>query len=169
MALAPQYRVEDPIEYISRHDSAFDLDRFDNELEDMREKGEDSNNHPVLRYFTGKTRFSLKVDNIKEYFDEAKEPVVFEIKRLNRRQHSEIKNMIDNNKETSAQELAFQFGVKDISEKSLKLEGPQTKNKFLTDADLDRIENAFGRDIFYEVGQAVLIASSDLTAEEKKA
>ena len=141
MALAPQYRVDDPIEYISRQDSSFDMDRFDNEVEELRKNGEDSNNHPVIRYFLGRTRYSLKADEIKEYFDEAKDPIVFTIKRLNRRQYSEIKNMIDNDKEAPAQELAFQFGVKEISEESLKLEGPHTKTKFLTDADLDRVDN----------------------------
>ncbi len=170
MALAPQYRVDDPIQYISRQDSAFDMDRFDSEIEKMRVDGEDSQNHAVMRYYTGKTRYSLKADGIKEFFDEAKGPVIFEIKRLTRKQYSEIKNMIEQDKEPSSQELAFQFGVKDIEgEESLKLEGPNTKAKFLTNADLDRIENAFGRDIFYEVGQAVIIASSDLSAEEKKA
>ena len=170
MALRPQHRVDAPIEYVSINDDSFDEDRYIDEVTQLQVDGENLDEHPIKKYYRGETRYDMDADNVRDYFDKDKKPIVFSIKRLNRQQYTMVLNTISMNEHSSAKIQAFRVGVQAISgEEALKLEGIYSKTKTLSDFDMDRIEKAFGRDIFYEVGDVVITASGDLTVPEKKA
>ena len=125
----------------------------------------DLTEHPFWRYRSGADRFDLAP--VEPYLDMSKDPVRFEIKRLTRSQWNRVKSAIERGINLrEAHETAFRWGVKAIHGVELALEVSGTKAKTLTDRDMNTIERAFGREIFDEVGRAVVTASGDLTPPE---
>lgn len=177
MALPTIHNPTTPIIFIARDDTAWDRDRINYELEVIegeREPDQDRpvawdavEDHPMVRYQLGETRYDLTT--VEQYLDQAEGPVRFHFRRLTRNQRNNLLALQQGGQLYAAYEAAFRLGVETIDGvPNLELQARFKKSKTLGEKDMGRIEQLLGRDIFHEVGEAVLRASQDLTRAEKK-
>lgn len=166
MALPPLHRADGTIEYIHPKDLAWDNDKFD---ADLNGQYKDRDDHPALLYITGQTRYEL-TPAVREYFLDGVRPTIWHLDRLPRSSWQEVRDMRRRGSESRALEYALIRSLKEIDDggEPFPLKGPTSPMKSLSKSDMDRLEARFGRVFLEEIGEAVVLASGDLTAIEKK-
>jgi hypothetical protein len=161
----PQHSATAKPRYVAKDDPAWD-ERFIAEVAQLKE-GEV---HPLGSYFAGLTRFDLdasgKLGDLvvtpREYLTADKTPVVYTLRRLRLRELAHVQDL----PERQGQYTAYRMGLG-------KIEGCEAieSNEFtsmLSEATVDRHMEILGAAKIYEVGQAVLAASSAPTPAEGK-
>jgi hypothetical protein len=82
MALRPpQHRADALGRFIHPSDDAWDVERINSEHSDA---------HPVARYLTGKTRFDLQAEGVRDYLRTGARPTVFVFRRLTLAEYTRI-------------------------------------------------------------------------------
>lgn len=159
--LPPNHSPTGKMKYIHSSDTALDSERFEKEIAEMLEKGEDPDTHPVKYYYSGQERYSL--DRAKEYFD-LTHATIFHIRLLTSDELAKVQDLTFNDKFHESLLLAFKLGVMEIEnfEFSNQLKGFKTKAMRLTDLDIETIKKHVGLQVITDVGAAVIIANSDL-------
>lgn len=176
MALPNIHNPTNPITYIARRDSIWNLERINYELEVIDgDRDPDENrpaviwdnatDHPVVRYRLGETRYDLAT--VEPWFVPGEAPAKFHLRRLSRSQRNNLLALEAHGQRHNAFEAAFRLGCRKIEGvPGLNLSLRVQKQKQVNDADMKKIETLLGRDIIHEVGEAVMRASGDLTAPE---
>ena len=164
--LPPLHRVDAPIQFVHGKDLAWDMDRINAEIDDPEADGD----HPVTLYFAGETRYDLDA-GAREYFKEGAKPLVFHMRRLPDPDWMQVRDMKARGAFSFANEYALRVGLTAVvdGDENFPLEGPDRKDKRLTEKDVKRLREKFGRQTMNDVGAAVITASDDLFDREKKA
>ncbi len=154
----PRHTLTDPMDLVLEHDDAWDKDRLEKELGDMKERGEDTSSHPYIQYQMGETRFNLSL--VMEYLDMKKNPLVFRLRKLPR---SRYYALLDN-QEKAGFFMGYQewcrYGIESIV--GMSLDADVAKGEMLSERDMDNLERKIGRNLIPQVGVSVSLANSDL-------
>lgn len=178
--MPPQHSVTAPIRFISRSDPAWDRERWETELADERLKPEEHDNHPIVQYFSGDTRYDLDAAGTvyeydgegakvptprrpRDYLKPDSRPLTWHLRRLKMTQQAAIEDAPKH----SADLLGFTLGTTKLENGPDGLEvvgaaGP------LGNAVVDAVADRFGAEMVYEVGRAAIKASRAPTPAEKK-
>lgn len=167
----PQHRADVPGVWIARSDTAFDQDRFEREVARMQEAGLDPAEHPINRYYAGKTRYDLaaldtlfgeQVSAGAYYKADAER---FILRRLDWDQWHRVMGLVDQGALVQAQLLAARYGVAAVENSPLRLAGAVAG--LLTHDDMQRL---FDADAVLPsvLGDACWRYSRPLTDAEKK-
>jgi len=158
----PQHRIDDQAVFIAEEDDAWDHERIDREA---RESGRDE--HPVVRYWNGETRYQLTPE-VKGYIDDTKRPESFTLKRIAARRFMQIQSLINSEEKRFEGYLeAFKSGLDGAENIPVKLK--MLANGEVSEDAIDKVCEVMGPGIIMEVGVAAYIASTPLTEPEKKA
>lgn len=176
----PQHRVDAPIVYIHPSDSAWQTDRVAAEQAAMKARGEEPKMHPVARYQGGWTRYDLdaqftlegKVVTARDYLDEAQQPTMWRLHRLNVAQWYEIHPLWEKAASNGEQPYAAfvraaMIGVEKV-ENGPTLELPGGRLSPTDMQTLHEIGQASGVDLVFDLGKAVYTASMPLSESEGK-
>jgi hypothetical protein len=179
MALRPpQHRIDAPIVFVHRSDSAWDRDRIEREKADMRKADLDPRDHPVDRYLGGFTRYHLdaqatvggEVVTVRSYLDDTKQPTFWRLRRLTVHEWYEVHPQWERavrakESPTKAYVMAATLGV-------VKVENGPTLDLTagrLTAGDLEKLREigeAIDDDLIVAIGEAVYQASMPLREDE---
>lgn len=173
-SLPPQHRADIPGVWIARNDSSLDHDRLDRELAEMERQGLDPQAHPINRYYAGATRYDLQAADqlfgqavtAGAYFDPAKNPERFVLRRLDWDQWYRVYGLIEAGQTAQAQLLAARYGVAEVQNSPIKLTGAAAG--LLTHDDMQRLFEADSV-LPSVLGFACWKYSRPLTDAEKKA
>jgi hypothetical protein len=136
MLRPPQYRADAPGRYIHASDDAWDHERIE------REKlGDD---HPLVRYLSGQTRYDLDAEGVRDFLRKGAQPVVFVLRRLS---HQEYIDCLDIDRHHARSAKAALLGV-------VRVEGGMTCAKFGRE-ELEQLHE-YSRDLPIDLGIAVL-------------
>jgi hypothetical protein len=161
MALPPLHRIDSTPIYIFEDDDAWEHDRIGEEI------GAEVNlDHPLVRYYAGLTRYDL--DTVRDYFDRDKRPAMFVLKRLGVREYARALDMAANIGDREAQLFAAEHGLVRVDNVPALASVELGNRPRLRRQDMDAVIDAIGRDRWLTLGQAVLLASRELTAAEGK-
>lgn len=117
MALRPpMHRADAPGRYIHVSDTAWDMDRILKEAEKLKSLDE----HPVMRYLAGLTRYDLDAEGVRGYLKPGEMPVVFVLRRLKLQEHTDV---LDITAPNARMVRAAQLGV-------VRVEGAMLCDKF---------------------------------------
>lgn len=178
--MPPQHSVTAPIRFISRKDPAWDSERWEPELAVEGLTPEEHDQHPIVQYFSGESRYDLDASGIvyerdgtgakvptprkpREYLKPDSRPVTWHLRRLKMTQQAAI----DDAPKHSAELLGFTLGVTKLENGPDDLEIMGAAGPLAT-AVVDAVADRFGSEIVYEVGRAVIRASRAPTPAEKK-
>jgi len=173
--LPPQHRADTPGTYIPRGDSAFDRDRYDREIAQLEEAGEPRSSHPIERYYSGATRYDLQATEIlfgqkvspADYYNfRDDQPEKWILRRLSWDQWHRVMALVESGNLSEAQLLACRYGISEVQNSPIKLEGAQAG--MLTHADMQRIHDA-DAGLALLLGFAAWMYSRPLSDQEKKA
>lgn len=170
----PQHRADAPGVLILRTDSSFDADRYDREIQRMRDEGLDLAQHPIERYYAGETRYDLQASDLLfgapvcagDYFRAAEGPERWLLRRLDWEQWHRVFALMQAGQIDQAQLLAARYGVAGVEGSPLRLAGTETG--MLTHDDMQRIFEA-DQILPTVLGFAAWRYSRQLTDAEKKA
>ena len=173
----PQHRATAKAVLISRQDSAWDMDRLDEEVEKL--EPDDRGGHPYVQYMQGETRFDLGAmvswkngrSSPRDYL-EGEPDAQFVLRRLSVEQVAEIRDAAE--RERGRDESAWnaimvraaRMGLGDIEGEgwSFALDG-----RGLASAEtMQGIYDAGGISLVTEIGWAVYLYSQPLSEQEKK-
>lgn len=177
--MPPQHSVTAPIVFISRLDSAWDLDRALAEKDVV--EGAKADEHPLVLYFSGESRYDLDASGTvwtegedkvltpephaaREYLKEGIRPRMWTLRRL---KFSQVSELLDAPRHRRLMH-AFALGVVELVNGPDGLPVKSTRGVPLSEKHLDDIAEALGADLIYEVGEAILRASQAPTSAEKK-
>lgn len=171
----PQHRADIPGHYIPRSDSSFDRDRYDREINSMKEGELDVNQHPIERYYSGETRYDLQaVESFMggtccagDYFKIGNEPPErFFLRRLDWAQWHSVLHLVEAGNFSQAQLLACRYGVAGVENSTIKL--PSAASGMLSHEDMQRLFDA-DPTLPSSLGFAAWRYSRPLMESEKKA
>lgn len=167
----PQHRVDAPGYFIPATDLSFDKERYEKEIQKMKEEGEDIESHPIRIYYSGKSRWDLeasgnvlgKVVKASEYFGSDCER--WKLRRLSWDEWYEVTGMIGDDGQKATLK-ACRYGV--VSVENAGFEIKQDITGMLPPKDMQKI---FELDpgLPLSLGNAVVQYSMPLTDSEKKA
>ncbi len=165
----PQYAVDARGSYVPAEATAWDNDRIESETAEMTERGEDTADHPVHRYYAGKTRFDLDaLDTIggmqcrvREYLNQD-EPEIWCFRRLRADEWPVVQQYVASELHYKAAQTAFRWCFTGVAGCPVALEAPLDSKGLQAVYDLDP-------EIVRNVGAAALSYSNPLRYEEKKA
>lgn len=168
----PQHRADTPGIFIPRNDSSFDRDRHDKEIARMKEEGLDIHQHPLERYYRGKTRYDLDASDLlfgvetspRTYFN-LESPEMWSLRRLDWAQYHKVMSLISSGDIDQGQLLAARFGVSGVENSTLKLKGAEAG--LLSNEDMQAIFDA-DVGLLSSLGYAVWMYSQPLSSAEKK-
>ncbi len=166
MSLPPQYNSDAAIVYISKGDLSWKMDVINKEMDEM----ENSATHPVFKYFMGATRYDIGAEDLAEYIDASENPVKFIVRRLTIVELENCRALSIAGTLDAPRREAFRLCVKQIENlPGIDLDNEQRVAGRLSDKFIEqKFRPVAGKDLMYEVGGAIITASGDLTAEEKK-
>lgn len=178
MASPPTHDITAPIEYISANDPAWATGP-DGETLWVTEigplEGEELEDHPLRKYYSGRTRFDLDApgkvtigDEVvekspRDYLDPAKTPVIYQGQRMKVSENTRCRDLPPAQRD----ELSFRFACKVITGVEGLSYNPPKKGP-AQDVHLEEVANYLGVEVIYEVGKAFLRASSGPAYAEKK-
>jgi hypothetical protein len=136
----PQHRADAPGRYIHGTDDAWDNERLERDKAD----GKLTDQHPVVRYLSGRTRYDLEAEGVREYLRPGVKPVVFVLRRLS---HQEYIDCLDIEGTHARLSKAAMLGV-------LRVEGAMACSK-LGREELEQLHEA-NRNIPVDLGLAVM-------------
>lgn len=169
----PQHRADIEGIFIPRSDESFDKDRHERELAKLKDEGLDIHQHPIERYYAGKTRYDLDAPDTlfgqtvcaRDYFDSSKNPEKWTLRRLDWAQWHKVASLIAADDFDQGQLLAARYGVKSIENSPITLKGAEAG--CLTHEDMQKIHDAeIG--LLAGLGFAVWKYSEPLRESEKK-
>lgn len=163
----PQHRADAPGVFIPAEDLSFSRERYEREIERMKEEGLDPDDHPVRRYYRYLTRLDLQADDTLfgqptragDYFGPDAER--WTIRRLSWDQWYEVTSLSPKN----AALRACRYGIRGVSGLQIQLEGAEAG--VLTHADMQRIYE-LDQALPLVLGDAVIGYSMPLSSAEKK-
>ena len=163
----PQHRADTPGIFIPADDLSFSRERYETELEKMRAEGLDPADHPVARYYSGKTRYDLQAQDVLfgqpcragDYFGPDAER--WTLRRLSWDQWYEVTGLSPR----AAALRACQYGIRGVEGLKIELSGAEAGR--LTHADMQRIYDV-DQGLPLVLGDAVIGYSMPLTDAEKK-
>lgn len=165
LRLVPTHSLDAPIVVVMRDDDAWDVDRIDAEKAEMK----NPQDHPVERYLLGQTRYDVR--EVTSYFREGVQPTRFHMRRLALQEWQHVENVRANN-EGVAYALALAYALTGIDmpigEDPVRLEGPKSKTRRLSQEDLETLDARGFRPYLPILSMAAWRASLDLTEPEKK-
>lgn len=178
--MPPQHSVTAPIRFIHREDPVWDRDRWQAELGREGITDEEHDQHPIVLYFSGDSRYDLDAYGTvveldgerakvpvprrpRDYLKPDGRPTTWHLRRLKMTQQASL----DDTPRHSARMAAFALGVTKLENGPDGLEvvgaaGP------LSTAMVDAVAEHYGAAMIYDVGEAVLRASKAPTHAEKK-
>lgn len=170
----PTHEIDAHPQYVDITDPAWDWDRVKAEKAKMKEAGQDADDHPVLRYLYGKTRYSLDAASpvlgedrpARAYFKGGVEPTIWIPRRIGRRAYRANETLLAQGDEKRAAEEACRYGVESVTGPravALKGGGPAP----LADDDLDAIWET-DPTLIDRLGTAVMKYSAPITRAEGK-
>lgn len=171
--LAPTHDLCARMRYIPESDTAWDRKRIDEEMKKLGKPGEDSETgHPFQRYHAGTTRFDLEADGIRDYLvPDAPPPEMWLFKRLPWAVREQIAHLTLQGRHLAARRVSFLAGVVGLenpaNEAGEKLDQLLRAEERDDDAIIAAAE-AYAAEVIGEVGGAAMLASKDLSPEEKK-
>lgn len=110
------HRADAPGRYIHASDSAWDMDRVIKEAEALGRLDD----HPVMRYLAGLTRYDLDAEGVRSYLKPGETPAVFVLRRLKLQEHTDCLDIAAPN---ARMVRAAQLGV-------VRVEGAMLCDKF---------------------------------------
>lgn len=181
IARPPQHKVDDPIELIIHCDSAWQWEKIEAErvaeIALAKKEKRKPVEHPVIRYHSGETRFSLSapmtdakgnVCLVTDYLEG--EYTVFQIRRLDWQEERKAKSLLN-------RDLGRGGGGEPAWEYCCRLaligvdDGPELtsmgRKGGLSDEDMAELASYEG-DLIDVIGRTALLASQPLTPAEKK-
>ena len=169
MALPPQYACDIKSVFIHMNDPAWDFDRIHKE-----EKAEWKKNktfiHHVWKYMAGQTRYDITANGVHEYIDETKRPHKYLFRRLTILEMEGCRALLTGEVTDAAYREAFRLGLDDIQNlDELDIKEIDRPGERLPMKTLERLKVLVGEQYMYDVGAAIIRASSDLVDTEKKA
>lgn len=169
----PSHRLDHVPIFISQTDSAWDRDRIEAELKDLGKEARFD--HPVIRYYEGKTRYDLRADNLREYLVDDSY-WVFELARLSTAHMAELFDLRSVGKSTQHLDAAAKLGVSEVrnaGDFQLTFSGARLSEE--TASELLRaypaqigVTGDIVPSLLYELGDAVWKLSARLDDAEKK-
>lgn len=194
MAIIPMHRIDHVPTYILKEDSAWNRSKINKEVQELDDRYKDdpldepdaadddyieklhewrnaviARAHPVDRYHGGYTRYDIEAENIKDYIDMSKSPLLFRFRRLDIEEYEQVRNLIVMNQAAAAYRRAFQMCIKSIDGIPSTADIKINMRGGMSIVNLDKLREWLGLDRILEVGQAIVGCSADLTESEKKA
>ncbi len=182
MPLPPQHRIDHQPIYISREDQSWEIEKVIEEQEEIEKKYADDpidyeapdarekiidRLHPFEHYYAGLSRYDLDANNLRDYLDKANPPVMFKFRRLTISEYEDVVSTMKNTGQNAGYRNAFQLCIKGIDNANLDIKF--RPNGGLTAAEMEKLRDVIQLKYIYECGEAIVRASGDLTAIEKKA
>lgn len=174
MATPPQHSITARIEYISKHDPAWDIDRINAELDGLEPDQIDE--HPATKYFRGETRFDLDAPGtvylldgttrqcaMREYLKPGVEPVTWEQRRLTVAELSVCEDLGG----VRGNELALRYALAGVTGIDFNVEPPR-RGKLLREGVVEALSERVGADMLWDVGASMREASKQPTRREAK-
>lgn len=166
MALPVQFKIDSKCVYVSPHDSAWDIDRFEKEEKKSKKKKKELKEyHPLNLYFSGLTRFDIEM--VKEYLDMSKNPFIFRFRRLKMEEYETVRSRASLGDADGARRLAVMFALEGMENVPIKIDGLGS-NKIIDIDQIEELSDVIGRETLYSLGEAIIKSSGDLTDYEKK-
>jgi hypothetical protein len=177
----PQHRADAPIVYIHPKDSAWDTDRYEAEVEQMKEAGENPADHPLGQYLGGHTRYDLDAPSkvlgaetsARAYLKPDSAPTKFYLRRLSPADYYELRGTweIELQRQTMRPRQSYYKAAingLDKIENGPELEGGNGRR--LTTKDVSALYDSCEglEDLLLDIGEAVFVASMPLSVAEKK-
>lgn len=173
---APTHDLCARMRYIPESDTAWDMDRIQRELAELGPDGENGDTgHPFFRYHSGTTRYDLDADGMRDYLRPDVVPEMWLFRRLEWAQREQIAHMQRAGQTLGAARVAFLGGVVGIENASneagreldrlLRMPLPRSSERCV---EILAAVEAYAAEVILEVGTACLLASRDLSPEEKK-
>jgi len=157
MGLPPSHRVDHVPIIVLSHDTAWDFDRINSEIE----AGDDD--HPVTRYFSGETRAEL--DAVRAFMVADESPVEFRLRRLTMAQWNIVEDLAHRS-DANSRMAAVKYSLESVSGIELKRAGRESGP--LSDADIEAVRALCGHKGFRELGLMAIAVSRGLLDTEKK-
>ena len=169
----PQHRADAPGVFIPRTDESFDRDRYDAEIRKMREAKLPIADHPIERYYSGRTRYDLDASDLlfgqevtaRGYFSR-EAPEMFVLRRLGRAEFHRVMHLAEAGQVVEGQLLACRYGVAAVENSTVRLQGAESG--LLTHEDMQSLFEA-EQTLCSALGFAVFRFGQQLTPAEKKA
>lgn len=172
----PQHRIDAPIVWIHRDDSAWDADRIEADLEKMRAENLDPADHPVLRYHGGWTRYDIdaratlfgETVSARDYLDESKAPTRWHLRRLTSAEWYDVAPLWERAARTGERPIAAYYKCATIGVRKVEA-GPalELTGGVMTPRDREAV-HAIGTSFMFELGSAVYAASMELREDERR-
>lgn len=179
-AFAPTHRLGAPIKYVPAGDDAWDHDVMAKAWEPGREHDGHSLD-PLYHYLLGDTRFDLGATELRELIEatkclDTKAAEVWTLRALPPEQRIAVDDLLRSGRSVDAKVSAFVHGVMRLEGASnpegealaTVIEGLPTKRARAEQTSLLEAVCKYAYQIIDEIGQAVIIASRDLSEAEKK-
>lgn len=180
----PHWRADRRGSYILPSDGSLDRDRYERELQQLREEGRPVSEHPLNAWWGGRGRFDLDaVDyfdgcpvTIRSYFNQ-EEPEVFELRRLSWEEYDECRPLPmldpDDTEELALWQirmrprvlLACRYGVVKVTNSTLADKVERDRNRLSSDSM--QVLHDVSPDLPLALGYAVLNYSRPLEPNEK--
>jgi hypothetical protein len=188
MAIAPSQPVDHTPILILEDDDAWDRERFVYELDvlagkDPDERGRPPYNsheeHPLLRYFRGQTRFHLD-DEVSSYLLPDRTPLRFTLRRLDEHQWRMVERRDEEGNRSDARYVALRYGLDKVEGAALEVRSGHPVERPveiklrsgddgpITEGALTKLRNLLGDDNLRILGAACKNASRRLLDHEKK-
>jgi hypothetical protein len=180
MAHPPQHSADAEIVFISESDPAWDR-RYREEIDALTEAKGSSLEHPMVAYYTGRTRFDLDAPGTivtgeddggptygtarpRDYLRPEAVPRTYHLRRM---RSLEVARCDDVGGATSAL-VATSLTLAKIGNGPPGYKLKRKPGVPMTDGQLDELRDAIGMELVYQIGRAAIRASSSPTAEEGK-
>ena len=173
MGAPQQYRLTAPIIYIHRGDLAWNHAKAGKDIEEHEKDLETKEGieylmglHPLRFYLEGFSRYDIGSSPAKEYLKDGEEPILWKLRRLKIEELEDCKALIEMSRPLVAFRKAFCIGIKGVE----GLPGSEDLNwGKLKNSDLEKLqEMGIPLQWMYDIGEAVVKASGDITDFEKK-
>jgi hypothetical protein len=165
LKLIPTHSLDAPIEVVLKDDDAWDVDRIEAERRDSK-----TQEHAWDRWLVGASRFDLR--QVRHLLRDGAQPTLFRMRRLSLREWQHVETVREAN-DRAGRMLALRYALETIDvptgEDSIRLDGPGSKSRMLTDEDMQALDDRGFRPYLEALAFAAWRASLDLTEPEKKA